>query len=154
MSVRHDYLLGTPGRVPCEKKSPIGPFWPVGLLESADKYWHAKDCVVVAVAEATWAKSGIQEEQIVFCPGRGKVDQLYTLTLQIPAGRRISTYKSEAMVLGRKKMCCLHWVGEEFLPQVEEFMYLEVLRGKWSRRSTGRLVQRLQCCRLCLSLLW
>ncbi|TWW77309.1 hypothetical protein D4764_12G0006990 [Takifugu flavidus] len=40
------------------------------------------------------------------------------------AGMRISTSKSEAMVLDRKKVECLLRVKEEILPQVEEFKYL------------------------------
>ncbi|KAK3526405.1 hypothetical protein QTP70_025434 [Hemibagrus guttatus] len=43
------------------------------------------------------------------------------------AGMRISTSKSEAMVLDRKKVACTLQVGGEFLPQVEEFKYLGVL---------------------------
>ncbi len=43
------------------------------------------------------------------------------------AGMRISTSKSEAMVLSRKKVACPLQVGEVFLPQVEEFKYLGVL---------------------------
>uniref|UniRef100_A0A674NTV4 Reverse transcriptase domain-containing protein n=1 Tax=Takifugu rubripes TaxID=31033 RepID=A0A674NTV4_TAKRU len=43
------------------------------------------------------------------------------------AGMRISTSKSEAMVLNRKKVECLLRVKEEILPQVEEFKYLGVL---------------------------
>ncbi|KAK3565055.1 hypothetical protein QTP86_032480, partial [Hemibagrus guttatus] len=43
------------------------------------------------------------------------------------AGMRVSTSKSEAMVLDRKKVACTLQVGEEFLPQVEEFKYLVVL---------------------------
>ncbi|KAK3528654.1 hypothetical protein QTP70_007199 [Hemibagrus guttatus] len=43
------------------------------------------------------------------------------------AGMSVSTSKSEAMVLDRKKVACTFQVGEEFLPQVEEFKYLEVL---------------------------
>ncbi|TWW78236.1 R2DM Retrovirus-related Pol polyprotein from type II retrotransposable element [Takifugu flavidus] len=44
------------------------------------------------------------------------------------AGMRISTSKSEAMVLDRKKVECLLRVKEEMLPQVEEFKYLKVMR--------------------------
>ena len=40
---------------------------------------------------------------------------------------RISTSKSEAMVLSRKKVECSLWVREEILPQVKEFKYLKVL---------------------------
>ncbi|KAI3360896.1 hypothetical protein L3Q82_013107 [Scortum barcoo] len=40
---------------------------------------------------------------------------------------RISTSKSEAMVLNRKRVACPIRVGGEVLPQVEEFKYLGVL---------------------------
>uniref|UniRef100_A0A673CDI6 Reverse transcriptase domain-containing protein n=1 Tax=Sphaeramia orbicularis TaxID=375764 RepID=A0A673CDI6_9TELE len=40
------------------------------------------------------------------------------------SGMRISTSKSEAMVLDRKKVVCPLRVGGESLPQVEEFKYL------------------------------
>ncbi|TWW80607.1 R2 Retrovirus-related Pol polyprotein from type I retrotransposable element [Takifugu flavidus] len=43
------------------------------------------------------------------------------------AGMKISTSKSKAMVLNRKKVECLLRVKEEILPQVEEFKYLGVL---------------------------
>ncbi|KAK3555547.1 hypothetical protein QTP86_021786, partial [Hemibagrus guttatus] len=43
------------------------------------------------------------------------------------AGMRVSTSKSEAMVLDRKKVACTLQVGGEILPQVEEFKYLGVL---------------------------
>ncbi|KAI3372636.1 hypothetical protein L3Q82_023109 [Scortum barcoo] len=66
------------------------------------------------------------------------------------AGMRISTSKSEAMVLDRKRVACPLRVGGEVLPQVEEFKYLGVLftrvRERWSVRLTGGLVQRPQLC--------
>ena len=43
-------------------------------------------------------------------------------------------------------------VGNEILPQVEEFKYLGVLftsEGRMEREIDGGLVQRLQCCGLC-----
>jgi len=40
------------------------------------------------------------------------------------AGMRISTSKSETMVLGQKRVECPLRVGNEILPQVEEFKYL------------------------------
>ncbi|KAL1252568.1 hypothetical protein QQF64_017261 [Cirrhinus molitorella] len=40
---------------------------------------------------------------------------------------RISTSKSEAMVLDRKMVVCLLWIGGESLPKVEKFKYLGVL---------------------------
>ncbi|KAK3506344.1 hypothetical protein QTP70_005033 [Hemibagrus guttatus] len=42
-------------------------------------------------------------------------------------GMRVSTSKSEAMVLDRKKVACALQVGGEVLPQVKEFKYLGVL---------------------------
>ncbi|KAK3541273.1 hypothetical protein QTP86_019410, partial [Hemibagrus guttatus] len=43
------------------------------------------------------------------------------------AGMRVSTSKSEAMLLDQKKVACTLQVGGELLPQVEEFKYLGVL---------------------------
>ncbi|KAK3549143.1 hypothetical protein QTP70_033348 [Hemibagrus guttatus] len=43
------------------------------------------------------------------------------------AGMRLSTSKSEAMVLDRKKVACTLQFGGEVLPQVEEFKYIGVL---------------------------
>nr|XP_054597215.1 uncharacterized protein LOC129163481 [Nothobranchius furzeri] len=43
------------------------------------------------------------------------------------AGMRISTSKSETMVLDRKRVACQLRVGGEVLPQVEEFKYLGFL---------------------------
>ncbi|KAI3353915.1 hypothetical protein L3Q82_005120 [Scortum barcoo] len=70
------------------------------------------------------------------------------------AGMRISTSKSEAMVLDRKRVACPLRVGGEVLPQVEEFKYLGVLftsEGKMEREidRLGGLVQRPQLCGRC-----
>ncbi|TWW75469.1 hypothetical protein D4764_13G0001310 [Takifugu flavidus] len=54
------------------------------------------------------------------------------------AGMKISTSKSKAMVLNRKKVECLLRVKEEILPQVEEFKYLGVLFT-----SEGRMEQEI-----------
>ncbi|KAI3356121.1 hypothetical protein L3Q82_017175 [Scortum barcoo] len=74
------------------------------------------------------------------------------------AGMRISTSKSEAMVLDRKRVACPLQVGGEVLPQVEEFKYLGVLftsEGKIeSVRLTGGLVQRPQLCGRCTGPSW
>ncbi|TWW69645.1 hypothetical protein D4764_18G0004510 [Takifugu flavidus] len=51
---------------------------------------------------------------------------------------KISTSKSEAIVLNRKKVECLLRVKEEILPQVEEFKYLGVLFT-----SEGRMEQEI-----------
>ena len=50
------------------------------------------------------------------------------------AGMRISTSKSEAMVLSRNRVECSLRVGEEALPQVEEFKYLGILFTSEGRR--------------------
>ncbi|TWW53911.1 R2DM Retrovirus-related Pol polyprotein from type II retrotransposable element [Takifugu flavidus] len=58
------------------------------------------------------------------------------------AGMRISTSKSEAMVLNQKKVECLLRVKEEILPQVEEFKYLGVLftsEGRMEREIDRRI---------------
>ncbi|TWW73526.1 hypothetical protein D4764_15G0009200 [Takifugu flavidus] len=58
------------------------------------------------------------------------------------AGMRISTSKSEAMVLSWKKVECLLRVKEELLPQVEEFKYLGVLftsEGKMEQEIDRRI---------------
>ncbi|KAK0147792.1 Craniofacial development protein 2 [Merluccius polli] len=54
------------------------------------------------------------------------------------AGMRISTSKSESMVLNRKRVECTLWVEDEILPQVEEFKYLGVLFT-----SEGRMEQEI-----------
>ena len=58
------------------------------------------------------------------------------------AGMRISTSKSEAIVLSREPMDCLLRVGNEFLPKVKEFKYLGNLflsegtrNVRWARES-------------------
>ncbi|KAK0139279.1 LINE-1 reverse transcriptase [Merluccius polli] len=58
------------------------------------------------------------------------------------AGMSISTSKSEAMVLNRKRVECTLRVGDEILPQVEEFKYLGVLftsEGRMDREIDRRI---------------
>ncbi|KAK3543704.1 hypothetical protein QTP70_027204 [Hemibagrus guttatus] len=58
------------------------------------------------------------------------------------AGMSVSTSKSEAMVLDRKKVACTLQVGGELLPQVEEFKYLGVLftsEGRMDREIDRRI---------------
>ncbi len=57
-------------------------------------------------------------------------------------GMRISTSKSEAMVLSRKRVACPLQVGGVLLPQVEEFKYLGVLftsEGRMEREIERRI---------------
>lgn len=44
---------------------------------------------------------------------------------------RISTSKYEAMVLSQKRVDCPLWVGEKFLPQVEEMKYIGPWKMEW-----------------------
>ncbi|KAK3538621.1 hypothetical protein QTP86_008833 [Hemibagrus guttatus] len=58
------------------------------------------------------------------------------------AGMRVSTSKSEAMVLDRKKVTCTLQVEGEVLPQVEKFKYLGVLftsEGRMDREIDRRI---------------
>ncbi|KAK3541996.1 hypothetical protein QTP86_009836 [Hemibagrus guttatus] len=58
------------------------------------------------------------------------------------AGMRVSTSKSEALVLDRKKVACTLQVGGEVLPQVKEFKYLGVLftsEGRMDREIDRRV---------------
>ncbi|KAI3368306.1 hypothetical protein L3Q82_008013 [Scortum barcoo] len=51
------------------------------------------------------------------------------------------------MVLSQKRVDCPLWVGEEFLPQVEELKYLGVLfmsEGKMEQEMDRRIVERSQ----------
>ena len=57
-------------------------------------------------------------------------------------GMRVSTSKSEAMVLCRKMVECSLRVGSELLPQAKEFKYLGVLftsEGKMEREMDRRI---------------
>ncbi|KAI3373757.1 hypothetical protein L3Q82_022339 [Scortum barcoo] len=64
------------------------------------------------------------------------------------AGMRISTSKSEAMVLDRKRVACPLRVGGEVLPQVEEFKYLG--EGKMEREIDRRIgAASMQLCSRC-----
>ncbi|KAK3529325.1 hypothetical protein QTP70_029151 [Hemibagrus guttatus] len=58
------------------------------------------------------------------------------------AGMRVSTSKSEVMVLDQKTVACTLQVGGEVLPQVEEFKYLGVLftsEGRMDREIDRRI---------------
>ncbi len=55
---------------------------------------------------------------------------------------RISTSKSEAMVISQKKVACPLQIGGEFLPQVVEFEYIGVLfasEGRMEREIDRRI---------------
>ncbi|KAK3507209.1 hypothetical protein QTP70_010211 [Hemibagrus guttatus] len=87
-----------------------------------------------------------KERGSVCPPGRGGLDLQHALghfaaECEV-AGMRVSTSKSEAMVLDRKKVACTLQVGGEVLPQVEEFKYLGVLftsEGRMDREIDRRI---------------
>ncbi|KAL7877601.1 hypothetical protein SRHO_G00042440 [Serrasalmus rhombeus] len=56
------------------------------------------------------------------------------------AGMRISTSKSETLVLRRKRVEGPLWVGDKLLPQVEEFKYLRVLFTSTREREIDRRI--------------
>ncbi|TWW61044.1 hypothetical protein D4764_05G0011340 [Takifugu flavidus] len=141
-----------------------------GTHEAADGYRRAKRSAATAVAEAktrAWEEFGEVIENdfrttskrfwtTIWRLRKGKqctVNTVYRardlqLTLDRfaaaceAAGMKISTSKSEAMVLNRKKVECLLRVKEEILPQVEEFKYLGVLftsEGRMEREIDRRI---------------
>lgn len=66
------------------------------------------------------------------------------------AGTRISTTKTETMVLTWKRVDFPVQVGEELLPQVDEFKYLGILFMSEGKKWSGRLIDgRGQCLQLC-----
>ncbi|KAK0151552.1 hypothetical protein N1851_007152 [Merluccius polli] len=136
------------------KKESYRTFLACGTPEAAGRYRQAKRSAAVAVTEAktrTWEEFGEAMENdfrmaskrfcsTIRCLRRGKqciVNTVYDHDLQLSldrftaeceaAGMRISTSKSESMVLNRKRVECTLRVGDEILPQVEEFKYLGVL---------------------------
>lgn len=73
------------------------------------------------------------------------------------AGMRISTSKSETMVLNQKRVDHpLQGVGEQVLPQVEEFKYLRVLFTRKDRKEqeVDRRIGAAAAVIQALSLLW
>ncbi|TWW77345.1 hypothetical protein D4764_12G0007350 [Takifugu flavidus] len=79
------------------------------------------------------------DDVVLLAPSNRDVQQMLG---RFATGMRISTSKSESMVLARKKVECLLRVGEEVLPQVEEFKYLGILfmsEGRMEREIDGRI---------------
>ncbi|TWW81097.1 hypothetical protein D4764_01G0009120 [Takifugu flavidus] len=132
-----------------------------GTPEAADRYRQAKRSAATAVAEAktrAWEEfseamendirtASKRNESLLFADDVVLLASLardlqrsldrFTTTCEA-AGMKISTSKSEAMVLNRKKVECLLRVKEEILPQVEEFKYPGVLFT-----SEGRMEQEI-----------
>ncbi|KAK3529694.1 hypothetical protein QTP70_033672 [Hemibagrus guttatus] len=109
-----------------------------GTPEAAEAYRQAKRTTAVVVSEAktrVWEEFGEAMEKD-YRTASGKFWQTvrrlrrawtYSTHECGAAGMRVSTSKSEAMVLDWKKVACTLQVGGAVLPQVEEFKYLGVL---------------------------
>ncbi|KAK3511176.1 hypothetical protein QTP70_032221, partial [Hemibagrus guttatus] len=139
-----------------------------GTLEAAEAYRQAKQTTAVVVSEAktrVWKEFGEAMEkdyqtasgkfwQTVWRLRRDDVVLLAPSSLDLQhalghfaaeceaAGMRVSTSKSEAMVLDWKKVACTLQVEGEVLPQVEEFKYLGVLfmsEGRMDREIDRRI---------------
>ncbi|KAK0144605.1 Craniofacial development protein 2 [Merluccius polli] len=154
------------------KKESYRTFLACGTPEAAGRYRQAKRSAAVAVTEAktrTWEEFGEAMENDFQMASkrfwttirrlrRGKqciVNTVYggdDRDLQLlldrfaaeceAAGMRISPSKSESMVLNRKRVECTLRVGDEILPQVEEFKYLGVLftsEGRMEREIDRRI---------------
>lgn len=84
---------------------------------------------------------------MVLLVSQAHVPLLEQFTTQWEEARmRISSSKSEAIVLRWKRVECLHWYGEEALSKVHVSEHLGVLvinRGIWSGRLIGGLELRL-----------
>ncbi|KAK0145690.1 hypothetical protein N1851_015412 [Merluccius polli] len=152
------------------KKESYRTFLACGTLEAAGRYRQAKRSAAAVVAEAktrTWEEFGEAMENdcrtaskrfwtTIWRLRRGKqciVNTVYggdDRDLQLlldrfaaeckAAGMRISTSKSESMVLNRKRVEYTLQVGDEILPQVEEFKYLGVTsEGRMEREIDRRI---------------
>ncbi|KAK3506289.1 hypothetical protein QTP70_009509 [Hemibagrus guttatus] len=91
-----------------------------GTPEAAEAYWQAKRTAARVVLEAKtrfWEEFGEAMEKDYWMAS-GECEA---------AGLRVSTSKSEAMVLDWKKVACTLQVGGERVAQMEEFKYLGVL---------------------------
>ncbi|TWW71145.1 hypothetical protein D4764_17G0006280 [Takifugu flavidus] len=93
-----------------------------------------------------WKISSVlfEDDVVLLAPSNRDLQQMLErfVTECEAGGMRISTSRSESMVLARKKVECLLRVGEEFLPQVEEFKYLGILftsEGRMEREIDRRI---------------
>ncbi|KAK3538079.1 hypothetical protein QTP70_028636 [Hemibagrus guttatus] len=86
---------------------------------------------------------GLRDDVVLLAPSSLTQHALGRFAAECEAAvMRVSTSKSEAMVLDRKKVACTLQVGGEFLPQVEEFKYLGVLftsEGRMDREIDRRI---------------
>ncbi|KAI3358336.1 hypothetical protein L3Q82_014777 [Scortum barcoo] len=96
--------------------------------------WYSVGSAPASMGSGAFAKgcsvSVRPEQELGFALPAARTFSMYWSSLQPSVkrlGMRISTSKSEAMVLDRKRVACPLRVGGEVLPQVEEFKYLGVL---------------------------
>ncbi|TWW53743.1 hypothetical protein D4764_0109230 [Takifugu flavidus] len=106
---------------------------------------HDRCQSLVRIAGIAWIGSLLFADDVVLLASSARDLQLsldrFTAACEA-AGMKISTSKSEAMVLNRKKVECFLRVKEEILPQVEEFKYLGILftsEGRMEREIDRRI---------------
>ncbi|KAI3372530.1 hypothetical protein L3Q82_023015 [Scortum barcoo] len=137
-SYRTMLACGTPDavdRVPAGQasRSPDGPGGKNsglgGVREEAEAGESEVDSSIITQAEVTEVVHKLLDDVVLLASSSQDLQHvLERFAAECEAaGMRISTSKSEAMVLDRKRVACPLWVGGEVLPQVEEFKYLGVL---------------------------
>ncbi|KAK0145403.1 Actin-binding LIM protein 3 [Merluccius polli] len=107
------------------------------VLEAGGKHYHPS-CARCARCHMTFLEG--EEMYLTDCDLQLSLDR-FAAECEA-AGMRISTSKSESMVLNRKRVECTLRVGDEILPQVEEFKYLGVLfmsEGRMEREIDRRI---------------
>ncbi|TWW77405.1 hypothetical protein D4764_12G0007950 [Takifugu flavidus] len=116
---------------PCPSGDPVGVLREYGVLIRAIRslYDRCQSLVRIAGNDVVLLASSARDLQLSL--------DWFAAAFEV-AGMKISTSKSEAMVLNRKEVGCLLQVKEEILPQVEEFKYLRVLFT-----SEGRMEQEI-----------
>ncbi|TWW81825.1 hypothetical protein D4764_01G0016400 [Takifugu flavidus] len=146
-------LLSLPGIRPCPLGGPVGgvlrEYGVSGPLIRAVRslYDRCQSLVCIAGSKSNSFRIGslLFADDVVLLASSARDLQLSLDRFPAAceaAGMKISTSKSEAMVLNRKKVERLLWVKEEILPQVEEFKYLGVLftsEGRMEREIDRRI---------------
>ena len=104
------------------------------IITCMDRIWGSQG------AEALWFRGGgisylLYADDVVLLPSSGGDLQWFAAECEA-AGMRISTSKSETVVLSLNRVGCLLG-SSEVLPQVEEFNSSSQVKEEWSRRSTG-----------------
>uniref|UniRef100_A0A8C6KI17 Reverse transcriptase domain-containing protein n=1 Tax=Nothobranchius furzeri TaxID=105023 RepID=A0A8C6KI17_NOTFU len=123
-----------PVRVGLRQRCPLSPVLFITFMDRISRCSHGVECVefggrrilsLLFVDDVVLLASSSSDLQLLLGRFAAECEA---------AGMRISTSKSETMVLDRKRVACQLRVGGEVLPQVEEFKYLGVLFTSEGRR--------------------